>query len=139
VIEGRQKTRSKAANIDMHDRGKHKQNKIQTHARRRTTQHKQDKARDHYITSIKHQTFFLFTRSEGPMRPSLTKRGCIISHSDWSKGPSCGEGTSRVHLALIFTLLDLPHAAPTSPGFHPRDLRDDVAHERGRRVDELSA
>jgi hypothetical protein len=41
--------------------------------------------REHYNKSMKHQTFFLFTRPEGSTRPSLTKQGYIISHSDWSK------------------------------------------------------
>jgi hypothetical protein len=92
----------------------------------------------------KHQASFLFTHLEGPMRPSSTKRGYIISHSDLSKSavesdPLHGMGAARAHSASIFVLLHFLHGELVSAVFCHRGFIDEAARERDRQVDEMPA
>jgi hypothetical protein len=85
ALEGGQKTHSKAGNTDAHDENSQKQNKIQKRVRRHTTQRKRNKNQDNHNTHTQYQASFPFTRSEESTRPSSTKSGYIIFHSDLSK------------------------------------------------------
>jgi hypothetical protein len=58
------------------------------------------------------QVFLLITHAEGSTRPSATKRGYIISHSDLSKSaietePSWGADAAKARSTSTFALLDL--------------------------------
>jgi hypothetical protein len=96
------KIRSKAGDKDIHE-GKAK-DKMKYNQTRKSVQ-----SRRTVIT--KHQELPLFTRSEGSMRSSTTKRGYIISHSDRSKSAVESElprhaGISKACSASTFTFLD---------------------------------
>jgi hypothetical protein len=65
------------------------------------------------------------------MRPSSTKRGYIISHSDLSKSmaeckPPHSVSTARACTALILIFLDFLRGAPTAACFCQRSLREEV-------------
>jgi hypothetical protein len=74
-----------------------------------------------HIQNIKHP--FPFTCSEESTRPSSTKSGYIISHSDLLKSalesePPHDVGAARARSASIFIFFDLPREALLSVVFH---------------------
>jgi hypothetical protein len=119
------------------------QAKLQTRTRRCSPHHKWDKNWHNYITGTKYQTSSPFTHSEGLTRPSLRKRGYMISHSDLSKSTAektpHGVGAARARPTSIFMFLDFLCGSPTAVGFCRWGFRDEVTHEQDRRVDGMSA
>jgi hypothetical protein len=83
----------------------------------------------------------LFTCSEGSTRPSATKRGYIISHSDLSKSAMesespQGAGISKAHSTSTFAFLDLFCGAPFGAIFCHRVFFIEVNYEQSSRMDE---
>jgi hypothetical protein len=113
-------------------------------AGRHTTQCGRNESQCNHSTNTKHQAFFLFTHSEGTTRPSSTKRGYIISHSDLSKSaaksdPPRGVGATRARSASIFVFLDFLRGALVSVVFCRRGFIDEDTCEWDHRADEMSA
>jgi hypothetical protein len=82
-------------------------------------------AQQNFIVIKRRQVFLLFTCTKGSMRPSATKRGYIISHSDLSKPivlsePSRGMGAPKAWLTSTSTFLDLFCGASVSVAFRHR-------------------
>jgi hypothetical protein len=116
-------------------------NKIQTRARRQTTHREQNKNQDNHNTHTNCQASFPFTHSEESTRPTSTKSGYIISHSDLSKSaaesePPCNVAATKVHSASIFIFFDFPREALVSAAFCHRGSFAKVTHEQECRADE---
>jgi hypothetical protein len=97
----------------------------------------QHRMRERKINAIiaqntKHQASFRFTHSEGPTRPSSTKRGYMISHSDLSKSatesdPPRSVGVARARLASILVFQDFLREALVNAVVCHRGFIDEAA------------